>query len=28
VVTKEVARDLRKFKYNLGKTPNKENAGG
>lgn len=25
VVSKEVARDLRKYKFNLGKTPNKEN---
>jgi hypothetical protein len=25
VVSKEVARDLRKYKFTLGKTPNKEN---
>jgi hypothetical protein len=25
VVSKEVARDLRKYKFSLGKTPNKEN---
>lgn len=25
-MSKEVSRDLRKYKYNLGKTPNKENA--
>ena len=24
VVSKEVARDLRKYKYNIAKTPNKE----
>ena len=25
MVSKEVARDLRKYKFNIGKTPNKEN---
>lgn len=28
VVTKDVQKDMRKFKMNIGKTPNKEKKGG
>jgi len=27
-VTKDVQKDMRKFKMNIGKTPNKEKKGG